>query len=286
VFGQHRRCSTALSVILSRNQDDALNGLEKPLKDLERIQGAPSYLLLLYLLTHRDNLKISNPQLDEIVSLLVRFFVRRNLTDLPPTRELNRLFMDIIEKLDGLTGAAIVKAIRDQLVAVSASDLVFKTKLEGAIYEENSWVTRFVLCALAEQAMTKETQVDLWRFENKLFVWTIEHIFPQGENIPKSWVEMMGGGDEKKAKEAQQTHVHKLGNLTISGFNSALGNKSFDEKRDRTDRQGRAVGYKNGLKLNEDLATAKTWSVKQIDSRTSKLVDQVMDLFRLESSST
>lgn len=269
------------SLILSRNQDDALNGLEKPIKDLERIQGAPSYLLMLYLLVRKDELELTNAHLTSIVELLVRFFVRRNLTDTPPTRDLTRLFMTVIDKISGLRADAIPQCIEQQLVAVSATDEAFKRKLKGPIYEENSGVTRFILCALAEQAMTKESWVDLWRFENKQFVWTIEHIFPQGENIPQSWITMIADGDEIKAKEFQQTHVHKLGNLTISGFNSALGNKNFEDKRDRVDRQGRAVGYKNGLKLNEDLAAAAGWSVDQIDSRTDKLVQQVTQLFKL-----
>jgi len=270
------------SLILSRNQDDALNGLEKPIKDLERIQGAPSYLLMLYLLVRKDELELTNAHLTSIVELLVRFFVRRNLTDTPPTRDLTRLFMTVIDRISGLRADAIPQSIEQQLMAVSATDEAFKRKLEGPIYEENSGVTRFILCALAEQAMTKESWVDLWRFENKQFVWTIEHIFPQGENIPQSWITMIADGDEIKAKEIQQTHVHKLGNLTISGFNSALGNKSFEDKRDRVDRQGRAVGYKNGLKLNEDLAAAAGWSVDQIDSRTDKLVQQVTQLFKLQ----
>lgn len=270
------------SLILSRNQDDALNGLEKPIKDLERIQGAPSYLLMLYLLVRKDELELTNAHLTSIVELLVRFFVRRNLTDTPPTRDLTRLFMTVIDKISGLRADAIPQSIEQQLVAVSATDEAFQRKLDGPIYEENSGVTRFILCALAEQAMTKESWVDLWRFENKQFVWTIEHIFPQGENIPQSWITMIAHGDEIKAKEIQQTQVHKLGNLTISGFNSALGNKSFEDKRDRVDRQGRAVGYRNGLKLNEDLATAAGWSVDQIDSRTDKLVQQVTQLFKLQ----
>ena len=270
------------SLILSRNQEDALNGLEKPLKDLERIQGAPSYLLMLYLLVRKDELELTNAHLTSIVELLVRFFVRRNLTDTPPTRDLTRLFMTVIDKISGLRADAIPQSIEQQLVAVSATDEAFQRKLDGPIYEENSGVTRFILCALAEQAMTKESWVDLWRVENKQFVWTIEHIFPQGENIPQSWITMIADGDEIKAKEIQQTHVHKLGNLTISGFNSALGNKSFEDKRDRVDRQGRAVGYKNGLKLNEDLAASAGWSVVQIDSRTDKLVQQVTQLFKLQ----
>ena len=237
---------------------------------------------MLYLLVRKDELELTNAHQSSIVELLVRFFVRRNLTDTPPTRDLTRLFMTVIDKISGLRADAIPQSIEQQLVAVSATDEAFQHKLDGPIYEENSGVTRFILCALAEQAMTKESWVDLWRFENKQFVWTIEHIFPQGENIPQSWITMIADGDEIKAKEIQQTHVHKLGNLTISGFNSALGNKSFEDKRDRVDRQGRAVGYKNGLKLNEDLAASAGWSVVQIDSRTDKLVQQVTQLFKLQ----
>ena len=194
--------------------------------------------------------------------------------------------MGTIDKVVDLSGAAVVKAIREELLAVSASDEIFRTKLEGAIYEENAGVTRFVLCSLAEQGMTKETWVDLWKYEGKVFVWTIEHIFPQGENIPRSWVTLIADGDAAKAKALQETHVHKLGNLTISGFNGALGNKSFHEKRDRTDSGGREVGYKNGLKLNTELATAEKWSVAQIDLRTATMVDQVMGLFSMTGPKT
>jgi hypothetical protein len=258
--------------------------MDKPLKDLDRIQGAPSYLLMLYLLVRREALGIDVAHLQDIVQLLVCFFVRRNLTDMPPTRDLTRLFMATIDKVAELTGAAVVTTIRDELLAVSASDETFRTKLEGPIYEENAGVSRFVLCALAEQSMNKENWVDLWKYDGKLFVWTIEHIFPQGENIPETWVAMIADGDANLARARQVTHVHKLGNLTISGFNSALGNRSFQDKRDRTDNKGREIGYKNGLRLNAELATAQSWSVSQIDARTITLVDQVMRIFSINGA--
>lgn len=276
-----RSASQLYALMLARNMDETWALLDKPLKGLDRIQGAPSYLLMLYLLVRRDKMRVDVAQLEEIARLLVCFFVRRNLTDTPPTRDLTRLFMSIIDKVTDSSGADVVTRIRDELLAVSASDVTFRSKLEGAIYEENGGVTRFVLCALAEQNMTKETWVDLWKYEGKLFVWTIEHIFPQGDNIPESWVTMIAEGDAKKAKIIQETHVHKLGNLTISGFNSALGNKSFENKRDRTDSKGREVGYKNGLKLNAELATSNGWSAAQIDARTIMLVDQVITLFSM-----
>ena len=76
--------------------------------------------------------------------------------------------------------------------------------------------------------------------------------------------------------------VHKLGNLTIFGFNSAMGNKCFKDKRDRKDSQGRSVGYKNGLKLNGHPAETDSWSVEQIEARSDVLVDKVMAMFAIK----
>jgi hypothetical protein len=143
------------------------------------------------------------------------------------------------------------------------------------IYEDNKAVCRFVLCALEESRITRETQVDLWSLKGKQYVWTIEHIFPQGENIPDSWVQMMADGDANLAEQHRQTYSHCLGNLTISGYNSALGNKSFVEKQSRTDSQGREVGYNNGRYLNQALATEGRWTVEKLKARTVQLVLEV-----------
>jgi hypothetical protein len=136
------------ALMLGRNADEAWQPLHQPLKDLDRIQGAPSHLLLLYLLVQRQSLGLDVPKLASVAKLLVCFFVRRNLTDTPPTRDLTRLFMAIIAKVSGLAGDAVVGVIRHELLAVSATDEVFCNKLQGPMYEENHGVTRFVLCAL------------------------------------------------------------------------------------------------------------------------------------------
>ena len=279
-----RESGRLYALMLGRNQDEIWAPLDKPMRDLERIQGAPSHLLMLFLLAQKKTLGLDQTQLRSILQLLVCFFVRRNLTDTPPTRDLTRLFIAIVDKLAGKFGADVLATVRDELMSVSASDAVFRSKLEGAIYDENAGVARFVLCALAEQGMTRETWVDLWKVENRQFVWTIEHIFPQGENIPKAWVDMMAAGNGAKAKALQQVHVHRLGNLTISGFNSALGNKSFEDKRDRTDREGRHVGYRNGLVLNAELASTDGWNAEQIEARTQALAEQVMARFDLRTA--
>lgn len=270
------------SFILGRMKDEQYNSLSRPLQDLERIQGAPSYLFLLFVMLEKERFLLEETHLNKIIRLLVRFFVRRNLTDTPPTRDLTRLFMQLINKINGLKGDQIVKTIQQELVAVSANDQEFRRRLEGPVYSENSSVARFILCALEENTKTRENKVDLWAMDGKKYVWTIEHIFPQGENIPQPWVDMIARGDRNRAIELQVKYVDCLGNLTISGYNANLGNKSFEEKRDRKDKQGRHVGYLNGLHLNEDIAKADKWDIESIGSRTSKLVDETLNLFALE----
>ena len=91
---------------------------------------------------------------------------------------------------------------------------------------------------------------------------------------------MIGGGDKAKAQEIQATHVHTLGNLTITGYNSKLSNMPFVEKRDRKDSNGANVGYRNGL--NDDLVSVDSWTKEQIETRTEKLVKLALQAFTFD----
>jgi hypothetical protein len=267
--------------ILGRSDDGTLEKLKDDFTDLEHIQGSPSHVLLLYLLVKKDTLELDENTLSSIIENLVGFFVHRNITDVPPTRDLIRLFMNIIEKIKTMQGSVIQSEIAEQLKNVSENDEVFKEKLKGPLYDQNKETTRFILCSLEESNKTRENKVNLWEYKGKQLVWTIEHIFPEGENIPKHWVDMVADGDAKKAKEIQESHVHKLGNLSISAYNSNLSARSFEDKKNLVDSSGRNIGYRNGIKLNEDLVTKDTWNKETIDERTDKLVSLILGLFRL-----
>lgn len=260
--------------------------LSNLLLSLDRIQGAAAYLLLMVLMERQTELELTHEHQEQIVNFLIAFFVRRNTTDLPPTRDLTRIFMDVAETILVLRAGDVVSHIQQRLKADSASDEQFEGSLKGPVYEDNKAVCRFVLCALEESRMTRETQVDLWALKGKQYVWTIEHIFPQGENIPSSWVQMIADGDASLAEQHRQNYAHCLGNLTISGYNSALGNKSFEEKKSRTDSQGRKVGYNNGLYLNQALATESSWTLEKLKARTEQLVHEVLGKYPLDITAT
>lgn len=260
-------------------EPDQPTSLDRAFQRLMRAQGAPSYVLLMWLMSKQDELALSDAHIESIVDLLTSFFVRRNLTGYPPTYALAKLFMSTIDAVGTVRADEVFGVVAEKLVAVSASNDEFRARLEGRIYEESTDVARFVLTTLAEDAMTKETKVDLWRQEKNHFIWTIEHILPQGENLPAAWVEMLGG--EEIAAQVQEEHKHRLGNLTITAYNSTLGNKSFFDKRDRQDSKGRYIGYRNGLSLNADLATRDCWTPEDIEIRTKDLAARVIERFPL-----
>lgn len=273
--------SALYSKIIGLDQESLDSELSHQLLELSRAQGVASYLMLLFLFKKKDQLELKDETLALLVRLLVCFFVRRNLTDTPPTRDLERLFISICESFEseGLKGIAAAEYIKKRLVDVSASDTSFKERLEGPIYDVNPDMTRYILTVIASPSVTKEMK-PLWeRYASGNYVWTIEHIFPQGKNIPDEWVKMVADGDMSKAIEVQEKQVHTLGNLTITGYNSKLSNMPFVTKRDRRDVYGANVGYRNGLNLNDELVNTDTWTSEQIQERTDKLAGLTLKAF-------
>lgn len=273
--------SALYSKIIGLDQEGPDSELSNQLLELSRAQGVASYLMLLLLFKKQNQLELKDETLALLVKLLVCFFVRRNLTDTPPTRDLERLFISICESLEseGLKGIAAAEYIKKRLVDVSASDASFKERLEGPIYDVNPDMTRYILTVIASPSVTKEMK-PLWeRYASGNYVWTIEHIFPQGKNIPDEWVKMVADGDMSEAIEVQEKQVHTLGNLTITGYNSKLSNMPFVTKRDRKDVYGANVGYRNGLNLNDELVNTDTWTSEQIQERTDKLVGLTLKAF-------
>ena len=250
--------------------------------DLERIQGVPSYILLLYLISERENLGLNENHFKILIRYLTSYFVRRNITDFPSTRNLARIFMDAISLSKEFIGDQLVSEIKGFLKSQSSSDEQFERRLRGSLYLDNPDATRFILCYYENKFMTDETRRDLWiRDNNNKFKWTIEHVFPEGKNIPNEWVDMIANGDREKADEYLQEYAHTLGNLTITGYNQNLSNLSFEKKKERTDKAGLKIGYLNGLKLNEDLADKTAWTIDDIKTRTDKLVGFFVSEFTL-----
>ena len=277
------------------------------LMELDRINSAPVYLVLLYLVS-LDARHLEDPKvLGQVVDLLARYYVRRNVTDKPPTRQIDQALIDVVESCAARLKAGKKLAFQwlvDELMkhASPASLSEFKGALGGHIYDNNSAMTRYVLIQLDQLHHSREYKPDLWARDDKgRFVWTVEHVLPQAEKLPDHWVKMIAGGDRQQAADIQDAWVHRLGNLTLSGYNSDLATAAFGKKQKLSkDRsflgQKINIGYQNGLFLNSlafktktgkhSLADAPDWNAAMIESRTKVLMDMIIEANLLPGEET
>ena len=100
--------------------------------------------------------------------------------------------------------------------------------------------------------------------------YTIEHILPQNENLSATWREALG----PEWQRLQETWLHTLGNLTLTGYNAEYSDRKFGDKRDM---QG---GFKESpLRLNEGLGALDTWNEGAIRRRARRLAEQATQVW-------
>jgi len=275
-------------------KDQWSEGTAANLQDLQRLGAAPAYAFLLWVSqVARSQTWDESEALSQMAALLTKWFFWRNLTDMPPTRELDPMFVELIgELLQEMRSQSItkldefVKHASDWLLARAAPEDVCDARLKGDVYLDNYEATRFMLCKLEEVHQTRENKRDLWAHDaNDRPVFTVEHILPKTENLGPGWVAMLELNSKDTADAIRQRCAHQLGNLTLSGYNSKLGTMEFMKKRDRQNDKGDFIGYRNGLYLNSDLATRTEWNEAAMTARTDKMLKEVKSILSLRSSS-
>ena len=280
IFNRLEEASEIYSKNIQYEIDEHSDELIYALRNLENVNGADGFMLLLFV---EKRFNISDSNKIELINFLCKYFIRRNVTDTPPTRDLTNYFMDIIVEVNKLEEYDYNK-VRTIILEKGkpANDILFEDKLKGDLYEENVGATRYILSSIElTESQTKERYTNFYARNKNIFVWTVEHILPQGENIPIEWVEMIANGDKDLANQIRKEYVHKLGNLTLTGYNSNLGNLSLSKKQDRKNNEGKYIGYKNGLILNDSIMDTTNWSKEKIEDRTNYLVEKSINIFKL-----
>jgi len=96
---------------------------------------------------------------------------------------------------------------------------------------------------------------------------SVEHIMPQ--TLQPAWMKMLG----EEYDRIHHDYVHTLGNLSITGYNSSMSNKSFKENKKTLIEKSKAT-Y-----LNKDVINQDIWSEIQIKSRARRLSEKVLEIY-------
>jgi uncharacterized protein with ParB-like and HNH nuclease domain len=248
--------------------------IKRGLMSVLYVEAIPARILLLYLLVQFPGLK--REIIPKVSDDLVKFFIRRHLTDVPKTRNLDDLFVEIVDEVVALGATATSSAICDVVhrkLRNSLGDLAqIKTLLAQDIDKSN--FARVLLGRIEVAQRSPEDVPDLWAQDaNGNPTFTLEHILPQGNlSSVVEWRTAISPDNPADAEQVQSDFCQKLGNLTLTSFNTELSNSPFIEKRD-SKRDGQSVGYRNGLRLNAYVKEQIKWGPSQIIERGNELSD-------------
>lgn len=303
IFDRLRDMAVLYGTLMLPEESTLANQVKRQLVDLARVNAAPAYQVLLYLFS-LPKTSFAQPDFhSRAIDLLQKYYVRRNVTDFPGTRDLDQGHMDLVQACQERLNSGnklTFEFFRDKLLIPGrfASKDVFDKALRGGMYSSNVLMTRYLLVKLDETHHSREYSPDLWaRDDGDKYIWTVEHILPQTDSIPDAWVKMIADGDCKEAARIHEQQVDRLGNLTLSAYNSKLSTAAFEKKQALAEKrkvhgQEIWIGYRNKLALNDltfkvdganiSLATAKKWTAESIEARTNCLVDMLLKMYQFE----
>lgn len=228
--------------------------LDSSLKQLRALESSTTYPLVLNLL---ERVKAGSMPIHDAVhaiKLLSGFILRRYICSMS-SRTYGIWFVQACAQLKD----SPLEELRSFLQHKGfPDDSVFQEALiDFNLYKGNYGL---VMLKTLEMALPHKEGADLSKAN-------IEHIMPQ--KLTPEWVPMVGSQDGL----VHQKWLHSIGNLTITGYNGELANKSFAAKR--------KIYSESHFELTKNIArtTSSVWTEKQIETRGKLLAEKAKDIW-------
>lgn len=246
--------------LLQENDDE----LKLYWQEFKKLDSHVVYPFLLKLYDDYSRQILIKEDFKKILQVVISYLWRRAICEIP-TNSLSKTFATLYQAVDkdDYVNSVIKAFVFKSSYKRFPSDYEVREKLQTKdIYHFR--LRKYLLEAL-ENYYHKEP-IDL-----NTVNYTIEHIMPQNIEHNLSWQQMLG----EDWQEVHSLYLHTLGNLTITGYNAEMSNKSFVEKVNGES------GFKHShLKLNESIAQSDVWNKKAIQRRTNILTDIILKIWK------
>ncbi len=248
------------------NVNIALDGLRK-------LNQTTVYLFLFHVFDDYEAGVIDLEKLEKILNFLLAYSIRRIMCEVS-SNSLRGLYKTLYGRVFGRGENkdhyydAIVSFLQ-QLTSRDAipSDAEFVLALkQNNLYRKHA-LCRYLLIVIENQGKEKVVTDSL----------SIEHIMPQNKNLSTAWQKMLG----KNWIEDRDRWLHTLGNLTLTGYNSELGDKPFEEKKSLIEENTTRM-----VILYQDVRNASVWNAEEIQRRAERLAREVVRLFPIVQPET
>ena len=238
------------------------------LKNLRELKQTTVFLFLFRVFDDYENKVIDLPILEKTLEFLRNYSIRRLICEVGSNslRGLyktlyDRVFNNVANKdyyYDSIV--CFFKQLTSKDALVNDATFVEALKYKN-LYRKNA-LCKYLLGAIENQGKEKV----------KIDSLTIEHIVPQNKNLSTYWQNMLGDNWQS----VQEKYLHTLGNLTLTGYNSELGDKPFSEKKILIEKKDSKV-----VTLYTDVKDKREWNAANIEARAKRLANIILNLFKI-----
>ena len=252
----------------SKEKDKAI---QKELQFINRLEINVSYPFLLSVYDDYTNEVIDKGTFLKVLKLVQSFTFRRFILSLP-SNALNKIFMTLYGEIDK---ANYMPSLEKTLVKKTGSQRFPNDKeITVALKEKDVYNIKSKNKLYFLELLENHNNREFVSIDSNPDI-TIEHIFPRNPN-PK-WKD---GLDEQEYNLLKEVYLNTIGNLTLSGNNGSLSNKTFKEKKEMNV-DGKEQGYQySRLWLNGYLKEIDKWNKVNLYNRYNLILKRFFEIWQ------
>ncbi|MGN8486715.1 DUF262 domain-containing protein [Helicobacter pylori] len=237
---------------LGRGDPQQLANLRLRIKDLVKIKFGVAKPFILRCARDFEEGKLDYENFHEILQILTSYYVRRSVCG-EPTAVLNKVLYSLYRQLENVSADALKRYLGK---SVGQAAFPNDDKIRAAFLVRNAYSANQV-CKFILLEIEKLSNAEPPREENL----EVEHFYPKTPT--QEWRDRVGD-----YFTFEQEYLNNFGNLTLSGQNQKLGNKSYDEKIALMEEY-------SSLHLNDYfINNTHSWGIEEVNNRSEYLADQ------------
>ncbi|MUU55517.1 DUF262 domain-containing protein [Helicobacter pylori] len=238
---------------LHRGDPQQLANLRLRIKDLMKIKFGVAKPFILRCARDFEEGKLDYENFCEILQILISYFVRRSVCG-DPAPALAELLYSLYRQLGEDVSADALKRYLGKSVGRTA--FPNDDKIKAAFLVRNAYAANQV-CKFILLEIEKLSNAEPPREENL----EVEHFYPKTPT--QEWRDRVGD-----YFTFEQDYLNNFGNLTLSGQNQRLGNKSYETKIALMEEY-------SSLHLNDYfINNTHSWGIEEVRNRSEYLADQ------------
>lgn len=234
------------------------------LKNLKQLKIGVVYPFLLSVISSFNKQLMSEKELFVTLEIIESYIIRRMVCN-KATNALNKVFASLFSDM------LEIQNFSYEYFSKYFATILFSKRGSAVFPDDEEFRADFTS---RDAYNLKNIKFILLRLENKdnnekvdIATLSLEHFMPQ--TLSNSWRAKLGD----KYQLIHDKYLHNIGNLSLSGDNTQLGNKPFEEKKQILKEQSR-------LKLNQYFIDAANWGDNEINQRADVLFEEAKLLWK------